>query len=838
MIPSVRYFKCESFHGLFVPPNKARLNLSGDSKFGDVMFSASSRRLSMGTPVKNVKHSPSSGFGPIGTTPNHLDRIENLQMDFSAVKDISDSFGNGDSTAAILKTPTSNVKSQNGTPATNELKSTQNEIYRLRDQIMSIKSDLGSGNRDKIDQVVNKLSGMLETYEQVSNQYENQLKQFLMARKASKLDSSSSDDLVNRLNQEKSQLLNELENIRTEYEKVRNNLYTEIKENDSLKGRFMDLEDEISRIKIEASQKEEEFQQKLKYENDRNRTESEIESVLEAEQRKRTAEHEKELSSIKMRHDEEIRQKKLLIADLQNEVAFLKQSEKVLEEELNSRRYSSSSNSGSGRSDENSEELFNAKRQVEEFKRLWEDAQAAKMRSEEYYRGEIERARKEAISSENEQFEELKRDLKELGGRLKQTRADNEELAWALETSRKECERLNGLIEEQAQKLSERERKLLSFSERIQQLESRELESREADGLQAEIRRLKIEIGEEKAKATGPLEQINSLKRKILLIEREKELLEEQVRTGRLSAYSQGEFQTFSSFIQGLKRHIEAEILSIEPLKLTLQDVVRAKEMVDILLKVTEDVRIKVLTHLSQVEDVIRSRFSQNTEESIRSSSRLSQNASEPQSMEIETVKIERVRNFDPNNLSDLKRRIDFRPEPEPQNESVPMRTLREPLGITSIPGTSTISRNLGRSGSNDYDLDNRIDNFRNTVTEMRLRSLNGNGLRSTSSNINTNSAGFTTSNNNPSQSQSQSVYAHNPSGAQSNYNTSTSRSYTSGLVRAHEPIRCNLCQEYGHDALTCPDYLSGTESFSEDVFLRDLRNSKFNSRFSERTRV
>ena len=441
-----------------------------------------------------------------------------------------------------------------------------------------------------------------------------------MARKASKLDSSSSDDLVNRLNQEKSQLLNELENIRTEYEKVRNNLYTEIKENDSLKGRFMDLEDEISRIKIEASQKEEEFQQKLKYENDRNRTESEIESVLEAEQRKRTAEHEKELSSIKMRHDEEIRQKKLLIADLQNEVAFLKQSEKVLEEELNSRRYSSSSNSGSGRSDENSEELFNAKRQVEEFKRLWEDAQAAKMRSEEYYRGEIERARKEAISSENEQFEELKRDLKELGGRLKQTRADNEELAWALETSRKECERLNGLIEEQAQKLSERERKLLSFSERIQQLESRELESREADGLQAEIRRLKIEIGEEKAKATGPLEQINSLKRKILLIEREKELLEEQVRTGRLSAYSQGEFQTFSSFIQGLKRHIEAEILSIEPLKLTLQDVVRAKEMVDILLKVTEDVRIKVLTHLSQVEDVIRSRFSQNTEESIRSS--------------------------------------------------------------------------------------------------------------------------------------------------------------------------------------------------------------------------
>ena len=61
----------------------------------------------------------------------------------------------------------------------------------------------------------------------------------------------------------------------------------------------------------------------------------------------------------------------------------------------------------------------------------------------------------------------------------------------------------------------------------------------------------------------------------------------------------------------------------------------------------------------------------------------------------------------------------------------------------------------------------------------------------------------------------------------------------TASLVRAHEPVRCNLCQEYGHDALSCPDYLSGTESFSEDLFLKDVRNSKLNnSRFAERTRV
>ena len=83
----------------------------------------------------------------------------------------------------------------------------------------------------------------------------------------------------------------------------------------------------------------------------------------------------------------------------------------------------------------------------------------------------------------------------------------------------------------------------------------------------------------------------------------------------------------------------------------------------------------------------------------------------------------------------------------------------------------------------------------------------------------------------------------------QSNYNTSrpsftpTTSSITgypssSNVLRAQELSRCNLCQEYGHDALSCPDYLSGAESFSEDNFLKDMRNSKYSSRLSERTRV
>ena len=71
---------------------------------------------------------------------------------------------------------------------------------------MAIKSDFSAAgdNRETVNAIVNKLSGMLETYEQVSAQYENQLKQFLMARKASKLDTQSNE---------------ELEKLKIEYEK-------------------------------------------------------------------------------------------------------------------------------------------------------------------------------------------------------------------------------------------------------------------------------------------------------------------------------------------------------------------------------------------------------------------------------------------------------------------------------------------------------------------------------------------------------------------------------------------------------------------------------------------
>lgn len=755
-------------------------------------------------------------------TPDHLDKIENYQMDFSAVKDISDSFGS-DSIPSGLRTPTAFVKSQNSTPQTNELKSAQNDMLRLRDQIIAIKSDLNSSdpsnsvkNRENIDVIVNKLSGMLESYEQVSSQYENQLKQFLLSRKASKMDYTSGrlEEDLSRLNQEKKDLLSELD-------KVRNELYREIQQNDNLKNQFIDMEKELTSLRDKISEQEMDLQ-KANFENNRVRTELDVEMTMEDERRKRALDHENELKSIKLRHDEELKQKKILISDLQNEVAFLKQSEKVLEEELNSRRFRLSQTSDSPRGGSTEEaskladELYAAKRQIEELKKLWENSQNSKMRSEEYYRSEIERIR--ADSSKSDEYEELQRDLKEITGRLKQTRADNEELAWALETSRKETERLNALISEQAEKLQERDKKLSVFSDRIRDLESREIQCQEIDVLQESVKKLTVELEDEKIRSSVPLEQVSSLKRKVSLIEREKELLEEHIRTYRLAAYSQGEFQTFSSFIQGLKRHVESEILGIEPMKLTLQDVVRAKEMIDILLKVTDDVRVKVLNHLSQVEDVLRSRTSFSRPENTMDSNEVSV---------AETVKIDRFRNYDNSNLSDLKKRIDFRSDqsaldrPRTNEYSRPfnpadnyrtsseMRTLREPLGVTSIPGASNgLSRS--RASADDFgnstNLENRMNNFRSLVSDLKSRQ----PISAPST----------------SQLPSQSHYHH--------------QKYSSNnLVRAHEPIRCNLCQEYGHDALSCPDYLSGADTFSEDLFLRDVRNSKFNSaRFTERTRV
>lgn len=834
---------------------------------------------SMNTPRK---FGSSAAFAPVGT-PNHLDRIENLQMDFSAVKDISDSFG-GESNMAGLKTPTANVKSQNSTPNTHELKTAQNDIFRLRDQIMAIKADLNSENdsplknRENVDSIVNKLSGMLETYENVATQYENQLKQFLVARKASKLDSNNSrfEEELSLLSQEKSNLLNELE-------RVRNDLYQEIQQNDQIKNRFIELEDEFKRMKTKMMQQEEELQNS-RYDNTRVRTENEIKLAFEEEHRKRAMEHETELKSLKKLHEEELHQKKILIGDLQNEVGFLKQTEKVLEEELNNRRlrvlYSEESSSDNNNNNFDSqkeelrrenlrltEEISNSKRQCEDFKRLWEDAQTAKMRSEEYYRGEMERMRAEP--AENEKFDELRRDFKEITGRLKQARADNEELLWALETSRKESERLNSLIQEQAQKLSEREKKLHSFSERIQELEGREIneKSREVEDLQVEIRKLSIELGEEKSKAIGPLEQLSALKRKICLIEREKELLEEQVRTCRLSAYSQGEFQSFSTFIQGLKRHIEAEILSIEPLKLTLQDVVRAKEMVEILIKVTEDVRVKVVNHLSQVEDVIRSRginFGMSLGSTINETDKninttttttnalINNNNTMIGNSGVETLKTERVRAYESSSLNDLRRKIDFRnetPQTQYQSRPVEQRTLREPLRVTSIPSASNLR-------PNDYNSYGSSSNFLNSNSRSRSNEYNFEYDANNNNNINNNNNNNINRNTNNLENRMDNfrtmvsdLRSRAPLVVQSNYNTSrpsftpTTSSITgypssSNVLRAQELSRCNLCQEYGHDALSCPDYLSGTESFSEDNFLKDMRNSKYSSRLSERTRV
>ena len=162
--------------------------------------------------------------------------------------------------------------------------------------------------------------------------------------------------------------------------------------------------------------------------------------------------------------------KKMQIADLQNEVAFLKQSEKVLEEELNSRRYrlQQTDNSDNGTL---ADELFNAKETRKSSKdcgkthRLpnWDLKSITGVKLNVYVRSHMENR----INLKN--YGMIWRNLVEGWNR----RADNEELTWALETSRKETERLNGLIEEQAQKLTEREKKLLGFSDRIRELEGK-----------------------------------------------------------------------------------------------------------------------------------------------------------------------------------------------------------------------------------------------------------------------------------------------------------------------------------------------------------------------------
>lgn len=797
-----------------------------------------------------TKTNKSSGMAaesyiPSGT-PNHIDRIDNLKMDFSAVKDISDTFGKDEHPG--LKTPTANVKSQMNTPSSTELKISQTDMTRLRDEILSVKRDLEQtqtsgqqfsspigANQGVINSIVSKLSNMLEMYEQVAAQYEVQLKQFLMAKKASKMDSSiNNSNNTARLEEEIGMLLKEKEGLFNEFDRNRNQLYEEIQRNEQYKERLRALEHDNSEYQ-RLLQEKDEIMRELSFERTKVKTEIDIEHTMEEEHKRRVREQERQyeklISDLKSRHELELHQKKLQAADLQNEIAFLKQSEKVLEEELNNRRSRTSKDESDIIAENRKlhDETFSLSKQMIELKKSLEESQLAKQRTEE----------KLAEMTEHEAL---------VNDRYKQVRSDNDELKWALDSSKKEIDRLTGLLQEQAQSLSEKDKKVESFSERI-----RDLEKSQVQEYEQEIKRLNSLLSEEKIRGSGPLEQVVQLKRKISLIEREKELLEEQLKMKRLSAYSQGEFQTFSSFVQGLKRHIEAEILSIEPMRLTLADVIKSREMVEILIKVTEDVRIRVLKHLAQVEDVIKSRttgfnltddrssllskpgISQQPYQQYQSQSQ-SQSQSQDVGSQVETVKIERIRNFDiPAQVpSNSIRRLEF---------SSDSRYLREPLGVTG--SLQNRSDEIGGSGSSG-ELENRVNNFRNLVSDMKTRSsvpIAGSSS-SASSNNNNHSSGFTSNynyntngtNGNAGITGNTGSYNYNTSipysSRSGNLNTQKSTTSTSSyynrngniVQKAQEPVRCTLCNEIGHDALNCPDYL--TFDSSEDVLLNDMRSN------------
>ena len=66
----------------------------------------------------------------------------------------------------------------------------------------------------------------------------------------------------------------------------------------------------------------------------------------------------------------------------------------------------------------------------------------------------------------------------------------------------------------------------------------------------------------------------------------------------------------FNGIVQNLKRFVETEVLSLDPLRMTMHDVLRAKELVEQLIRASEEVRMRVLGHLGQVEDVVRFRNS------------------------------------------------------------------------------------------------------------------------------------------------------------------------------------------------------------------------------------
>ncbi len=736
----IRYFACKPFHGLFVPPNKVRLNLSG------------------------TEVTPS--------TPTHIDKIENFEMDLSAVKEFSQPF---DQLPIGLKTPTANIRSQSHTPASAELKVKQNDLMSLKEQISAVRSHLNNqpSNQEAVSNVVSKLTSMLDSYEKVAGEYESLLKQSIMAKKAGKLDGS-----INRLEVEVSDLSREKTHLFSEIERLRSELHSEIQSKEQFKHRLESQEALFNQLHQRLQTEErsrlalEEENQRLRFENTKTKTELDIEHAMEEEQRRRSAEHDAQIREMRVRFEAELHQKKLQVADLQNEVALLKQTEKILEEELKNRSSRLAAQDESELQRENRqlvEQVSQYRHQAEEYRKKYEEVIASKARAEDSFRAELEAFKqlRDQIAPRSDAHHAI-----ELNEKLSKYRSENQELSRCLDSANNEIDRLTALSNELELRLHEKEKRISGLSERIQELEKRVLEDsiaqRNSPNLEHEVKLLNDQLSEARIRLNTPNDQVHALKRKVTLIEREKELLEEQLRNARVTVYSQGELQTFSGFIQSLKRHIESEILGLEPMKMTLSDVIRAKEIVDILIRVTEDVRLKVLSHLGQVEDVIKQRHP-SAKPSIA-----------PEATAPETVKIDRVNRFGLND-SDLRKRLDF----HGGNSTSSARCLPEPLGVVN---TSLFSKT--------FDSETRTPTASASLaTAAGLTGSFSDYLRPL-----------------PSQP------------------PLSSQSSSKQPFKVHEPLRCNLCHDYGHDSLSCTDYLSGTES--DDIVLNDLRNNLRNRRY------
>jgi chromosome segregation ATPase len=690
-------------------------------------------------------------------------------MDFSSISEFAQDFSQ---IPVGVKTPISNVKFQASTPASSDIKMKQNDLSSLKEQISSVRSDLQyhTRNQEDIDIVVSKLTVMLDSCEKVAVEYESILKQSVMAKKAGKLDGSISrlEIEVAELNREKNHLMNELERLRSD-------LRFEIQTKEQFEQRIENQEASLSQLSQRLDSEErarltlERENQRLKFENTKTKTELDIEHTLEEDQHLRAIEHGNQIREMKARFETDLHQKKLQIADLQNEVALMKQTESILEEELKGRSSRTIINDESELQNENRkliEQVTQYRRQCDDYRKKYDDIYESKLRAEESFRAELEAFKqlKQQVAPPHQPSELSEKPINYL--------SENQELLNNLEASKKEIARLNSLSTELECRIHEKEKRIFGLSDRIQELEKRVLVDsalqRTSQDLENEVRILNEQLSDAKIRFGATNEQVNILKRKVALIEREKELLEEQLRNARVTVYSQGELQTFTGFIQSLKRHVDAEILSLEPMRMTMSDVIRAKEIVDILMKVTEDVRLKVLTHLGQVEDVIKQR----------------QPAARPvltsDSVAPETVKIDRSYNFDLND-TELRKRLDFRSVNPNTSTSASARYLSEPLGVVN---TSLFSKN--------FESERRVAPSASMVTT----SLNG----------------------------SISDYLRPLPSHQS-----SSAHPVKSTLKVNAPVRCSLCHDYGHDSLGCTDYLSGSES--DDIVLNDFRNNLKNNR-------